>query len=175
MSHPSNPLTTPRLVPDEPLPPYAHVPGRTPHPVSDPAGHSHAAPPRQFVAPDPQRWAQSRAFLYGIDLFNHGYPWEAHEVWEGLWQACGRVGVTADFLKGLIHLAAAGVKARAGVPEGVRSHGRRARELFERVAGQLRPGQERYFGLDLAELMGGAGSLADRPEEGLAFVLRPAP
>mgnify|MGYP001399614021 CR=1 FL=1 len=22
---------------------------------------------------------------YGVDLFNYGYWWEAHEAWEGLW------------------------------------------------------------------------------------------
>ncbi|TGQ49534.1 DUF309 domain-containing protein, partial [Mesorhizobium sp. M1C.F.Ca.ET.210.01.1.1] len=26
-------------------------------------------------------------FRWGIDLFNHGYYWEAHEAWEPLWHA----------------------------------------------------------------------------------------
>src|SRR4051794_23916492 len=36
------PMASPRvrLLPDEPLPPYSFVPGRFPHPVRDPAGHS---------------------------------------------------------------------------------------------------------------------------------------
>jgi hypothetical protein len=34
-----------RYVVDEPLPPYAHVPSRTPHPVSDPRGHSFGLTP----------------------------------------------------------------------------------------------------------------------------------
>jgi hypothetical protein len=55
-----------------------------------------------------------RAYLRGIDLFNFGYWWESHEAWEGLWRACGRRGPAADFLKGLIKLAAAGVKASTG-------------------------------------------------------------
>ena len=61
-------------------------------------------------------WSQSHDYLLGCDLFNHGYYWEAHETWEGLWNACGRSGTTADFLKGLIKLAAAGVKAAKDVP-----------------------------------------------------------
>ncbi len=34
----------------------------------------------------------SDAFLWGLDLFNHGYYWEAHEAWEGLWQVADRDG-----------------------------------------------------------------------------------
>ncbi len=29
--------------------------------------------------------AASVAFRYGIDLFNSGYFWEAHEIWEPVW------------------------------------------------------------------------------------------
>jgi hypothetical protein len=146
-------MPVPRLVPDEPLPPYAYVPGRSPHPVSDPAGHSFNARRPRPEPVDPEHWRKSRDYLYGIDLFNHGYYWEAHEVWEGLWHACGRTGVTANFLKGLIRLAAAGVKARAGKPEGVRSHLRRAGQLFAQVAGRLPLHSARYLGLSLADLL----------------------
>ena len=75
-------------------------------------------------------------FRFGVDLFNHGYYWEAHEVWEGLWHACGRKGTLADFLKGLIRLAAAGVKAREGNPTGVIRHARRAEELFSHTSNE---------------------------------------
>jgi predicted metal-dependent hydrolase len=152
-------MRVPRLVPDEPFPSYAYVPGRLPHPVSDPAGHSFHAP-RQRPAPvDPNNWMTSREYLYGIDLFNHGYYWEAHEVWEGLWHACGRKGVTGDFLKGLIRLAAAGVKAREGKPEGIRSHAGKARQLFEQVAAQLEAPAPRYLGFPLADLLAVASDL----------------
>ena len=46
--------------------------------------------------------------LYGIDLFNHGFYWEAHEAWEGLWIACARRGPTATYLQAFITAAAAG-------------------------------------------------------------------
>jgi hypothetical protein len=113
---------------------------------------------------DPGRWQDSRAYLRAIDLFNHGYYWEAHEVWEGLWHACGRSGQAATLLKGLIRLAAAGVKVRQGRPEGVRSHARRAEELFRELLGQLEPGPPRFLGLSLPELIVFAESLAERPE-----------
>src|SRR5438093_10225316 len=99
-------LSAPRLVPERPLPPYAFVPGQTPHPISDPQGHSFHQP-RELPPPlDAQAWRSSTDYLFGFDLLNHGYPWEAHECWEGLWQACGRRGPVATFLKALIHLAA---------------------------------------------------------------------
>ena len=167
----------PRYVPDEPLPPYTYVPGQSPHPVSDPAGHHYGAMPAQPSAPDPDRWQACRLYLHGVDLFNHGYYWEAHEAWEGLWHACGRGGPTGAFLKGLIKLAAAGVKARAGRAEGVRSHARRAAELFRQVAAQAIPGQLRYLGLSLDELIAFAAGLAGPdtpPEMACALTLRPA-
>ncbi len=180
-----DPSEVPRLVPDEPLPPYAFVPGRFPHPVSDPAGHSFGAPRERPAPPDPDNWPACRPYLVGIDLFNHGYYWEAHEVWEGLWHACGRNGTSAAFLKGLIRLAAAGVKAREGKTAGVRSHAAKARQLFEGVAGQVPGDSPRYLGLSLTQLRAAAADLAERPEavcpcpEGgvvavFPFVLRPA-
>jgi hypothetical protein len=53
-------------------------------------------------------------YLRGIDLFNHGFYWESHEAWEAVWISAGRRGSVADFLKALIKVAAAGVKAREG-------------------------------------------------------------
>ena len=119
---------TPRYLPDEPLPPYAFVPGRFPHPTSDPAGHSYRSVRELPAAPDADNWRASRAYLRGVDLFNHGFYWEAHEAWEGLWHACGRCGVMADFLKGLIQLAAAGVQSiRQEMPQGVTNKARPCR------------------------------------------------
>jgi hypothetical protein len=123
--------TPKRLVPDMALPAYAYVPGRFPHPTSDPAGHSHGSEPPVPKDFEPSKWQECRAYLYGIDLFNAGYYWESHVAWESLWIACGRQGTVADFLKGLIKLAAAGVKALEGKPDGVKSHSGRAVELFQ--------------------------------------------
>jgi uncharacterized protein len=122
-----------RLVPDEPFPAYAYVPGRFPHPISDPAGHSYGTEPVYSETVESNKWHECRPYLYGIDLFNAGYYWESHVAWESLWMACGRKGVVADLLKGLIKLAAAGVKALEGTSDGVRSHGGRAADLFQQV------------------------------------------
>jgi hypothetical protein len=149
----------PRLLPEVPFPPYSFVPGRFPHPVSDPAGHSFGVVARPAPPLDPDRWAENPRYLLGIDLFNAGYYWEAHEAWESLWHACGRTGRTADFLKGLIKLAAAGVKVREGRPEGVARHARAAADLFRRTGSP----HERYLGLTLDELIPWAEAVAAEP------------
>lgn len=179
-----------RYCPNRPLPPYSYVPGHFPHPVSDPAGHSYAhsapttGPPPPRAASEPislaSDWAQAADYLFGIDLFNQGYYWEAHETWESLWIQFARTGRDADFTKGLIKLAAAGVKAREGRPLGVQRHARRARELFLLVADQLRQNDRPAFlgGLDLPSLTEAAGSIAanaagiaGQPPESLSAML----
>jgi len=139
-------------VPEEPLPPYAFVPGRFPHPTSDPTGHSFGEEPPVAPQVDPTRWQECRTYLYGIDLFNGGYYWESHVAWESLWIACGRKGMVADFLKGLIKLAAAGVKALEGTPEGVKSHSGRAAELWRGLGVEPKV----LMGFDIISLIGAA-------------------
>ncbi len=152
----------PRLAPDRPFPPYAYVPGRNPHPTRDPAGHSHGKELETRDPPDPANWRACGDYLYGIDLFNHGYYWEAHEVWEGLWVACGRRGPTATYLQALINLAAAGFKVRWGNPRGVRANAQTAADLFASAARQLGSGGARYMGLDIRVLARWANDIAGR-------------
>ena len=139
-----------------PGPAFATVllrPGRFPHPIRDSSGHSYRAPEiqqethrRSLTAPVSlaSDWKRSSDYLFGIDLFNHGFYWEAHETWEQLWIEFGRSGRDADFIKGLIKLAAAGVKAREGRPIGVQRHACRAKELFQRVSDTLTEANTRF-------------------------------
>lgn len=143
-----------RLLPDEPFPAYAYTPGRNPHPVRDSRGHSFGVDHPAPAAPDPERWGDSHDYLRGIDLFNAGYYWEAHEAWEGLWNACGRAGRTADFLRALIALAAAGVKWRQGSARGLSTHAGRAARLLGNLE---RP---RFMGLDIESLAPAARALS---------------
>jgi len=148
----------PRLAPHVAFPAYAFVPGQTPHPFSHPAGHHHAPFGEVLAAPDPESWRECLPYLHALDLFNHGFYWEAHEVWEGLWHACGRRGPTADFLKGLIHLAAAGVKVRQGLEAGVISHAQKAARAFARCAEAL--AATKHMGLNFDRLQAHAQSLS---------------
>lgn len=150
----------PRLVPDRAFPPYAYIPGRWPHPTRDPGGHSYGTAAEAPAPPDPAAWRACQDYLYGIDLFNHGYYWEAHEAWEGLWVACGRSGTTAAFLQGLINLAAAGFKARWGNPRGLRANAKTAAGLLDTVATRLGPEAASFMGLDVRALADAAGALS---------------
>jgi uncharacterized protein len=126
---------------DEPLPPYSYVPGFTPHPVSDPRGHMHGHRAETPPALDPARWKESAAYRYGVDLFNHGYYWEAHEAWESLWHAAGRSGPVAIWLKSLIKLAAAAVKVREGSSVGAHRHALRCIQLVNEMRSINSPDQ----------------------------------
>jgi hypothetical protein len=134
------------------LPPYAFVPGGPwPHPTRSPDGHSFGGRRGDAgVAP----------LLEGIALFNAGYYWEAHEAWESHWHALGRRGAEADLVKGLIKLAAAGVKVRERQPHGVVTHATRAAALFERVRNERGP---RCEGLDIEALRAHAMAIAEAP------------
>ncbi len=144
-----------RLLPDEPLPPYTHIPGKTPHPISDPAGHSFGHRPAPLASFEPENWRTCRPYLRGIDLFNHGYYWEAHEAWEVVWHAAGKRGPTADFIKALIQFAVAGVKELEAMPAGMRTHAKRAGELL------ISKRQESFMGLQIEQLVALASKITN--------------
>lgn len=140
----------PRYLPDRAFPAYAFVPGRFPHPVTDPRGHSHGI---DRPAPDPlaaQSWPSNHDYLWGVDLYNHGYPWEAHEAWEGLWRVAERGSPIHIHLQGLIQCAAAVVKARAEQPAGVASLASSAMDYLERV---VQTAGSPHMGVDLTSFM----------------------
>lgn len=141
-----------RYLPQSPLPPYSYVTGLWPHPLGDPLGHSYGCAVEKARLPPESEWRTCEPHLYAVDLFNHGYYWEAHETWEALWHAAGRRGPTAYFFQALIKLAAAGVKAREGRSNGVRRHLLRAAELLAQAAAELPERNDRYWGLAWAEL-----------------------
>jgi hypothetical protein len=152
-------MNLPRYAPEHELPPYSYVPGLFPHPISDPRGHMFGQRLSPAVLPADAEWRRATEYLAGLDLFNHGYYWEAHEAWEAVWQAVGRSGERGEFLKGLIKLAAAGVKAREGNASGIARHALRSAELFACVA-ESRGGDDRYGGLSLAWLIEHAEEVA---------------
>jgi predicted metal-dependent hydrolase len=81
----------------------------------------------------------------GIELFNSGHYWEAHEVWEEEWTP-DRKGPDSGFYKGLIQIAA-----------GCLHYGRRNRRgavnKWTSGAGYLRPYLPVHAGVRLAELV----------------------
>src|SRR6201998_1574879 len=123
-------MLRPRWLPQKRLPPYAYLPGKNPHPVRDPAGHSYHVEPIPFAA---EVSLSSDAFLWGLDLFNHGYYWEAHEAWEGLGQVVDRDGPSRMLFEGSIVLSAAGIRPREGKHAATVRHTGRAAALLRRL------------------------------------------
>jgi predicted metal-dependent hydrolase len=103
----------PRYAPGRALPAQAYVPGRSPRPPAIEPAHGLMAALHAGAA-DAGTWQRHPAFLWGLDLYNHGFPWEAHEVWEALWQQAPRGAAARVMLQALIQCAAAVVHARAG-------------------------------------------------------------
>jgi hypothetical protein len=138
------------------------VPGRAPHPRRDPEGHSYGLPETPPPKLPPEEWRDNAEYLFGIDLYNHGYWWECHEVLEGLWRLTGHRGREAELLQGIIQAAAANLRRHAGSAEG-------ARRLAGEAARRLESGGDGAFmGLDAR---GFAGELRKYHLEGT----RPAP
>lgn len=129
----------PRLMQDRKFPAYAYLPGSDlPHPVRDLRGHSY-----EKVAPTVPRVTAlpSDALRWGIDLFNHGYYWEAHEAWEPIWLAARGNAQDRALFKGLIMLAATGVKIRERKWVAALRHAKRAAKSLRR----LPPGPDNYL------------------------------
>lgn len=74
---------------------------------------------------------------HGIDLYNDGQYWEAHEAWEVIWHK--KSGREKSFYQGMIHVAAGMLKINRAQFEGAHSQLTRALERFA-VAGPMETG-----------------------------------
>ena len=163
MPNPPRATPTTRFAPGPSrLPPYSYVTGRFPHPIGDPRGHSFGQAPVASRTVPTGLWRDSQAFCFAVDLFNHGYYWEVHEVWESLWHAPRPSRNHRRLFQGRIKMAAAGVKAREGRPEGWRRHLPRTRPLAE-TQREVGPDSPKYFGLELTDLMAAVAGLDAGP------------
>ena len=90
-----------------------------------------------------------RLFREGLDLFNRGAFYEAHEVWEDIWRST--TPEPRDLFQGLIQVAAAlhqfqGLNRLDG-----------PRRTFAKARRRLEPFTPVAFGLDIAELLEAVG------------------
>ncbi len=96
---------------DTPFPAYRYLPfSGMPHPRYDPQGHSYGADEEYLASFCSDDWRSCQPYLYGVDLFNFGYWWEAHEAWEAVWHAAGKQTRAGNFVQGLIQISAAQLK-----------------------------------------------------------------
>ena len=139
-----------RYLPERPFPPYAFLPGRDPHPTRDPRGHSHGEEsPAEYFSPE--QWQENDDYLFGVDLYNHGYLWEAHEAWEGLWHAAKHDELQAQHLQGLIQCAAAALKIPMEQPRGLEKLSANGTARLEEVA---RASGGSFMGIELVGVRG---------------------
>jgi predicted metal-dependent hydrolase len=153
-SQPSDTDSGPPRYTRRPLPPYRFLPfqgsATLPHPRNDPAGHSYHANEEYLSSFVPDDGVTCEPHLYGIDLFNHGYFWEAHEAWETVWLAAGgRETVCGLFVQGLIQLAAAQLKRVIGPPGAAES-------LTATACEKLAVAEGVFLGIEVAALIAAA-------------------
>lgn len=130
------------------FPAYRYLPFTPgmPHPIRDPDGHSYGRDEVYLPSFSAAEWRGCQPYLYGIDLFNDRYWWEAHEALETVWLAAGQETLTGNFVQGLIQLAAAQLKRFMGQPRG-------AQVLTESSVAKLSLVEGGYLGIDITSLV----------------------
>ena len=98
------------------FPALTYVPGQVPHP------HRQELDERSDESLPQPGSDLRRNLLFGLELFEQGFYWEAHEAWESVWVELGRSGAEANVIKGLIKLAACGVKCLCANRNGATRH-----------------------------------------------------
>lgn len=93
------------------LPERRYVPGRTPRHPEDAFAEA-----RAFALPvtATATAGENGAWTYGLRLFNAGFWWEAHEVWEPVWMAAPPNGAERAMVQAAIQLANAALKRAMG-------------------------------------------------------------
>ncbi len=127
-----------------PLPTVRHLPGSGSQPDLIPLEAVKALVPARTEA---EAWSKNQPFLYGIALFEAGFYWEAHEVWEPVWMNAAPNSAERHLLQALIQYANAALKRDMARP-------RAARRLLDETARHLgravqaAPG-DTFMGVDL--------------------------
>lgn len=159
----------PRYCPECAFPARRYLPGRGPHPSTQPD-----------LCRDLPKWDGTETTLHsnlryrlGIDLYNHGYYWEAHETWEELWRQAAQGTVAHCFLQGLIQCASAALKASMSQPAACRSLAEKGLTKLNKV---LESRESRYLGVDVrrfASEFRAYGDLASRHSDPPRLLLEP--
>ncbi len=113
--------------------------------------HPNAEPIRD---PENSHWLDE-----GIDEWNAGRHWHAHEAWEHLW--LGLEGDDKMFVQGLIMAAAMVHQYKRGVQRGVESH-------YLNVQDRLPPHAPSKWGIDVAALLRYLDVVLDGSRNGVA-------
>lgn len=105
---PPPPNLPPRRAPELPMPAYRYIPGLQPHPYRGDGGHRHL---------DGMHPGGDLCWRHGLDLFDHRFYWESHEVWEPLWLSLPAGSAEKELVQAMIQWAASLLKWHMGAPE----------------------------------------------------------
>lgn len=100
-----------------PLPRAPHRPGSGSQPDLTPLEAAKAAVPDRTES---ATWRANLPYRYGWRLFDAGFYWEAHEVWEAVWMACQPNSRERLLLQVLIQIANARLKRAMGKEQAAR-------------------------------------------------------
>ncbi|WP_282605101.1 DUF309 domain-containing protein [Pelagibius sp. Alg239-R121] len=128
------------------LPKCPHRPGTGTTPEAAVLGKAKAASPDVIRAED---WPDNIPYRYGWSLFEAGFYWEAHEVWESVWRASRPNSVERLFLKMAIQMSNACLKRAMGKDKATRRLTLEISRLLEELKAVLGGGERSYMGVDL--------------------------
>lgn len=137
-----------RYLPQYPLPKLRYMPGKCPKDEK-----RDDIPKFNLQKLNEENWKRNKTYLYGIDLFNAGFYYEAHEVWEELWFETGKTSPEGQFLQALIQLSAAELKNRLREEKPAKRLLQSARKILLDLCEREGIIKNSYRGLSLKELL----------------------
>ncbi|MAE59047.1 MAG: hypothetical protein CME69_09215 [Halobacteriovorax sp.] len=130
-----------------PLPPYAFIPGKNPHPLKE-GGHMQISGEPESYQLTEENYTKHEHYLYSIDLINNHYFWEAHVYLEAIWNANNREGDIAELMKALIKYCAGEIKNLMNQEEPAQKHFERAKEILKTIS------KEKLVGINIQNFDG---------------------
>jgi len=140
-----------------------YIPGEGQHP-KDLEGQIHIPHlPESTIKFSNQTWKQSEFYLYAIDLFNHQYYWEVHEVLEKIWLKIGKTSPEGVFIQGIIQLSVAMLKKKQLNKNGVK-------RLADKALPKILSQHGVYLGIDIENFLANFNRFLEL-EEGVAPII----
>jgi len=139
-----------------PLPPYKFRKGESPHPTQHSEGHFREKKTFRCPELDAANWRDCQGYLFALDLFNHGYFWECHEVLEDLWFSVEPGTPIRHFLQAFIQCTVTHWQASSG-------RARAARRLLLRIPRHVRGAAGLELGLNIADLEVATARFVEHP------------
>lgn len=109
------------------FPTYAHVPGNNPRHPENLFDEICASVTSDMTVSD---LGETEAMRSGLDLYGHGFFWEAHEVLEAVWMQCPQNSVERYFVQAIIQISNARLKLTMKRPKAAERLFDRASNLF---------------------------------------------